>query len=123
MSVGGRLSKAVMSDEIKHPVIFAKDRHMSTLILCRIHEQLGQCGRNHLLSRLCQQYWITSANAAARKIISSCVICRRYRGKLHKQKMGDLPKERLQPDYPSFTNGGVDYFGPFAVKRGRSLIK
>ena len=125
LRVGGRLSKAAMSDEIKHPVILAKEQHISTLILRHIHEKLRHCGRNHLLSRLRQQYWITSANAAARKIISSCVVCRRHRGKLGEQKMADLPKERLQPDNPPFTNVGVDYCGcgPFEVKRGRSLIK
>lgn len=39
LRVGGRLSKAAMSDEIKHPVILAKDQHISTLILRYIHEQ------------------------------------------------------------------------------------
>lgn len=37
--------------------------------------------------------------------------------------MPDLPKERLLPDLPPFTNVGVDYFGPFEVKRGRSMCK
>lgn len=123
LRVGGRLSKGAMPDDTKHPVILAKDQHISTLILRHIHEQNGHCGRNHLLSILCRQYWITRANAAARNILSSCVACRRYRGKLGEQKMADLPKERLQTDLPPFTNVGIDYFGPFEVKRGRSLIK
>lgn len=58
LRVGGRLSKAVMPDGMKHPVILAKDQHISTLILRYIHEQLGHCGRNHLLSRLRQQYCV-----------------------------------------------------------------
>lgn len=28
------------------------------------------------------------------------------------QKMADLPKERILPDHPPFTNMGVDFFGP-----------
>lgn len=123
LRVGGRLSKAAMPDDMKHPVILAKDQHISTLIIRHIHEQLGHCGRNHLLSRLRQRYWIINANSAVRRLLSSCVMCRRYRGKLGGQKMADLPKERLQPDLPPFTNAGVDYFGPFEVKVGRSLIK
>ncbi|KAK0135606.1 Proteoglycan 4 [Merluccius polli] len=123
LRVGGRLSRAAISEEFKHPVILAKDLHIATLILKNIHEQLGHGGRNHVLSRLRIKYWITSANAAARKILSDCVICRRHRGKLGEQKMSDLPLERIVADLPPFTNVGVDYFGPFEIKRGRSFEK
>ena len=123
LRVGGRLSKAAMPEETKHPVILSKDQHVSSLILKHIHEQLGHSGRNHVLSRLRRKYWITSANTATRKILSSCGFCRHHKGKLGEQKMADLPVERIIPDLPPFTNVGVDYFGPIEVKRGRSLEK
>lgn len=37
--------------------------------------------------------------------------------------MAELPKDRMQADHPPFTNTGVDLFGPFMVKRGRSECK
>lgn len=37
--------------------------------------------------------------------------------------MADLPQDRVSPDEASFTRVGVDYFGPFEVKRGRSTLK
>lgn len=123
LRVGGRLSKAAMPTESKHPVILSKDLHISTLILRHIHQQLGHTGRNHMLSRLWQKYWIISANSAARKVISDCVVCRRNRGKPGEQKMADLPEERVLPDKAPFTDVGVDYFGPIDVKRGRSHLK
>lgn len=123
LKVGGRLSKAVMPEEVKHPVILSKDQFISKLILQHIHKLLGHAGRNHMLSTLRKKYWITNANTACRKIISDCVICRRYQGKLGEQKMSDLPQERLIPNLPPFTNTGVDYFGPIEVKKGRSMIK
>lgn len=123
LRVGGRLGRAAMPAESKHPVILSKDLHVSILILRHIHHQLGHAGRNHILAKLRQRYWIINANSAARKVISECVVCRRNRGKLLEQKMADLPEERVLPDRAPFTDVGVDYFGPIDVKRGRSLLK
>ncbi len=39
------------------------------------------------------------------------------------QKMADLPAERVSNLQPPFTHVGVDYFGPFNVKVGRSQVK
>lgn len=112
-----------MPEERKHPIILAKDFYITTLLLRRIHEQIGHGGRNYMLSQLRKKYWVTKANSAARKIIKNCIICTRERGKLGIQKMADLPLERITPDKPPFTDVGVDYFGPMEVKRGRSLVK
>ena len=39
------------------------------------------------------------------------------------QKMADLPEEHVVPTETPFTHVGMDYFGPFEVKRGRKNIK
>ena len=39
------------------------------------------------------------------------------------QQMADLPPERLEPNKPPFTYVGLDCFGPFYVKQGRSEVK
>lgn len=39
------------------------------------------------------------------------------------QKIADLPKERIVPDHPPFTNVGVNYFGPIEVRKGGDAVK
>lgn len=123
LTVGGRLSKSSLPAETMHPTIIPKDSHVTTLILRDIHEKIGHCGRNYMLAQLRQRFWIPAANSTVRKFLSECVVCRKVSAKRTEQKMADLPKERLLPDKPPFTHVGVDYFGPFLVKRGRSTVK
>ena len=123
LRVGGRLSRAAMPEDAKHPAILPKDHHVSKLILEKIHQQVGHCGRNHMLSLLRQKYWIPCANSLSRKIISECVVCRRLNQSVGEQKMADLPRQRITPDLPPFSHVGVDYFGPIEVRRARATVK
>ncbi|XP_056588276.1 uncharacterized protein LOC130408847 [Triplophysa dalaica] len=121
--IGGRLSRAAMPVEAIHPVILAKDQHVSTLILRHVHQETGHGGRNHMLSHLRQKYWVPGACAAIRKVLTKCVICRRLSASPGHQKMADLPQNRITPYEPPFSRVGLDCFGPFEVKRGRAVVK
>ena len=122
LCVGGRLSRAVIPEEMKHPAILPHRSHVTMLLIRHIHNRLGHAGRCHVLAELRNKYWIIGANSAVRHYISQCVRCRRSRGELGQQKMADLPANRLTPG-PPFTYVGVDYFGPFVVKEGRKELK
>ncbi|KAL0177328.1 hypothetical protein M9458_026222, partial [Cirrhinus mrigala] len=123
LRVGGRLSRASMPIEAKHPMLLPKDHHVADLILREAHERLGHSGRNHILSHVRQRYWIIDAPSTIRKMLSRCTTCRRQHGAAGTQMMADLPRNRVVPDDPPFTRSGVDLFGPFNVKRGRSYVK
>ena len=123
--VGGRLSKGAMPEKVKHPLILSKDQNVSSLILKYVHQHLGYSGHSHTRSAVRKTFLITNVNSAVWKVISECGFCRRYNGRAIEdiQKMADLPKVRVLPDLPPFTNTGVNNVGPVRVKRGRSTCK
>ncbi|CAG2252827.1 unnamed protein product [Mytilus edulis] len=123
LRVGGRLERSDISYESKHPIILPKDSPISRLIIENIHRSIGHLGKNSILAVLRQKYWILGANSIIKGLVSRCVRCKKYQGTCAKQKMANLPKERLQADDPPFTRIGIDFFGPFEVKQGRSVVK
>ena len=119
--VGGRLKNAPLSEKAQHPAILPKNHHVSRLVARRAHEfQSGHSGKEYVLSLIRQKFWIVGARPLIKRVLMDCVVCRKLRGKPGVQQMADLPSERVTPPF-SFV--GVDCFGPFVVKRGRSQVK
>lgn len=120
---GGRIHHALITFEAAHPVILPKSSPVSVLIVRYYHQVLGHAGREHVLSVLRQRYWILRGRALACQILSKYISCCKRNMPALQQAMADLPKERLVPYHHSFTFTGLDFFGPFYVKRARSVIK
>ena len=122
LCVGGRLRHANLQDSQKHPYIIPHDHDIALKIVREIHND-AHLGTEWTLSLLRTKYWITRARSVVKRVRHSCITCRRLNSSTCSQKMADLPPERLKPGEPPFCFVGVDYFGPFLVKVGRSEAK
>jgi len=79
--VAGRLGKAIVSYETKHPALLPSTNWISLLITRHMH-QFGHPG---------EQYWILKDNKLSKSVKSRCVFCREIAHKAKELLMADLP--------------------------------
>ncbi|XP_043246453.1 uncharacterized protein LOC122393996 [Amphibalanus amphitrite] len=118
--VGGRLSRSdCVSESEKHPVILPRDSHVTRLVIREAHQRVGHGGRDHTFWDLRRKFWVIGAGTEVRRLIRSCVVCRRVNARPQHQLMAELPRERVSADAPAFSSVMLDVFGPVLVKTGR----
>ena len=123
LRVGGRLEHAPIENDAKHPIILPKKHHVTKLIIEYFHRASAHSGIEYTLSLIRQRYWIPGARSNVRNTLNTCFSCRRRQAPVMQQKMASLPQDRVTPSKPPFTYVGVDLFGPFTVRRGRTTAK
>jgi hypothetical protein len=123
LRVGGRLDKAPIRFEAKHPLILPSKHHVTDLIIRHHHLLAGHSGPVYVLASLRQVFWVLKGHAAVRRVLGNCFSCKRRNASKGEQYMAVLPEVRLTPDKAPFTYVGVDYFGPLVIKQARSHVK
>lgn len=117
LKAGGKIDKAEVPEDRKHPILLAKG-HLADLYIRHVHLENGYSG-NTLTERLVkEQFWIPSVGSRIQKYIRNCTACVRWKALTIHQKMGDLPRDRVVPA-PLFSKVGVDLAGPFHIKASR----
>ena len=115
LRVGGRLNRARVPTNEKHPVIIPKNSHLAVLLIRYYHEKVHHQGRHFTEGAIRSAgYWIIGCKRLVSSVIQKCVKCRKLRQDVSSQKMSDLPADRVQPA-PPFTFVGVGTFGPWEV--------
>ncbi|XP_076065116.1 uncharacterized protein LOC143039141 [Oratosquilla oratoria] len=120
--VGGRLKHAALNGQAINPVILPHNHRLSTLIVRDCHNS-SHVGVEWTLSRVRKKFWIIRGRKLVKRVKMDCIVCKRLYGDPMNQRMSDLPPERCEPRGPAFRYVGVDLFGPFHVKVGRSELK
>ena len=115
LHVGGRLSKAPLTQTQRHPVIISSKDTFTKLVFKYNHVKLGHCGPTLLMSHAGDLYHVVGARRLARSVCKQCVVCRNAAARVENQLMGQLPAARTTPA-PPFSTTGIDYAGPFTIK-------
>ncbi len=121
--VGGRLQRAQIDSDTCHPVILPKNHRIVDLITKFYHHVSGHSGLEYTLTLIREKFWIIKARSTVRKVLNGCVTCRKCQAPAVEQKMASLPSDRTTPGKPPFSFTGVDCFGLFEVRHGRTRAK
>ena len=123
LCVQGRLRKAECEGVVKNPWILPSTGHVVDLIISCYHEKSGHMGVWCVLTQLRERFWIIHGVRAVRRVLARCIVCKKVKARVMKQKMADLPIERVRQGVKAFEVTGVDCFGPMEVKMGRSRAR
>ena len=97
LRVGGRIRRASLPEDIKHPCILPRKGHVTELIICHHHQKVEHQGRGMTYNSIRSSgFWIIGGGSAVSSHISKCVKWRKFRGAPQEQKMADLPEDRLK---------------------------
>ena len=119
LHLGGRLSQAAIPSEQRFPIIVSSRDILIKLMFNYNHTQLGHCGPTLLLSHTGERYHVLGGRQLSRNVCKTCVTCRKAAARVQTQLMGQLPAARTTPS-PPFETTGIDYAGPFTLKKGHT---
>lgn len=81
--VGGRISKAPIPFETRHPILLAS-HPLVNLLVDQVHKRTLHAGLQLTLSTLRREYWIVRARNIVKTIIHNCVVCTRERAAIRR---------------------------------------
>ena len=123
LRIDGRLENAELPVDAKHPMILPNRHPLTRLIVLDKHAESGHAGPSYTLMKTRLRFWIIFGISSVKSILSECNKCARRKATPIRQLMADRPACRVTVCNKPFKFCGVDYFGPYIYRQGRSDCK
>ena len=117
LQVRGRLQRSDLTTLQKQPIILPPSDPVTRMFFKEIHVSLLHCGPTILLANTGLKVYVPGAKRLARSVCRNCLVCKKAAPRTLTQRMGQLPPPRIKKTL-CFIHTGVDYAGPFLLKRG-----
>ena len=121
--VNGRGQKRVSESTMRRQIILPRDHAVAEKIVRHVHHSIGHLGRDNVIAKLLEDFWIPKIRFLVRSVLSRLVRCKEVLAKPMIQQMAPLPAARLVAYEPPFLYTGMDLFGPLCVKHGRETTQ
>ena len=112
ISVGGRLKRAQLSHQTRHPIVKPKSGHATQLIIRHFHQRCFHQGKGITLNTLrTSGFWVINAASKSDAWYKSAYYVGRY------------VAQPIFKKWQIYPQTAIDFFGPFYVKDGRKILK
>ncbi|XP_068225225.1 uncharacterized protein [Palaemon carinicauda] len=97
------------------PILLAKNSKLTEEIIRNFHVELAHSGIYATLSEARKQFWIPCSFSTVKKVLKTCVHCRRFNGRTIKLNQSPYREFRVSPPTIPYRYIFIDYFGPYWV--------
>ena len=84
MRCKGRLANSTLPEYTKYPILIPSGHHLSKLLIEDAHKRVMHNGVRETLNEIRSTFWLIRGRQTVRKILHSCVTCKRHEGSPYK---------------------------------------
>ncbi|XP_071033067.1 uncharacterized protein [Parasteatoda tepidariorum] len=112
-----KLTERNDTENFRLPILLPEKLMLVDMIIKEKHSKCLHAGLQILLFNLRENYWIINGRRAVRRILKTCVRCKRYNARSIKTVPVGLPEDRVK-EVSVFEVVGIDLAGPLHLKEG-----
>ncbi|XP_055542869.1 uncharacterized protein LOC129728450 [Wyeomyia smithii] len=109
--------------DARFPLILPSKHRAVQLLVADYHQRFRHANNETIVNELRQHYAIPNLRRLVKSVAYKCQLCKIRKACPGNPPMAALPPARLAVHMRPFTFVGLDYFGPFLTKVGRSNVK
>ena len=99
-----------------HPILLHYASDLTKLIVLDIHGKFSHSGKFTILKELRKDFWLLRSFSTVKKILSSCVTCRKLNARNIKLNQSNYREFRMNPPRVAFSHIFLDFIGPLNVR-------
>lgn len=112
-----KISERPDLEAFRVPAVLPSKHKLVERLICSLHKKNGHIGTQGLLNMMRENFWLLKGRQTIKRILNSCVICKRSKSKNFEACSPPLPEARVR-DAACFEVTGVDFAGPLFLRNG-----
>ncbi|XP_049872391.1 uncharacterized protein LOC126371185 isoform X4 [Pectinophora gossypiella] len=115
LRVKTRLELSHEHKDFVNPILLSGKNEIVRRFVRQRHEILQHAGTQTLMSSIRNEFWVLGIRRLAKRVVSECVICKKYKCKHYEVPEAPLPTDRVE-SVTAFQTTGIDFAGPLVLR-------